>query len=127
MYDPSVELTADNLKNALDSHQSLISDVYQSLNKQDYIRLQQYQKSIADVKIYSERIQFSMSQTFNRIQFPVPFLSVPTVSLTIEQADPFFATAVVQSVTQNEVNYALFFSGKVNVQNYILHVTAIGF
>jgi hypothetical protein len=127
MYDPSVELTSENIKNALDSHQSLIGNVYQSVNRLDYLRLQGQQKSIGELKVYSDRLQFSITQTFNRIQFPVPFISIPTVQLTVEQADPFFVTPVIKSVTQNEVNYAIFYSGNINVQNYTLHVTAIGY
>ena len=126
-FNPNDELTIDALTQTLASHESNINNNSQILNDTNNLRLQGNANNLANLKVYAQRLSFPIGQTLNRILFPFAFNSIPTVSLTVEQADPFFVTAVVKSVSTNDLEYAIFYSGNINVQNYTLHVTAIGY
>ena len=126
VFNPNEPITLETVKKVLIDHENAILNTSYRLSKTDSIRVNDNSVSTGDLKIFSKRSSYPITETTGRVRFGIAFNSVPTVTLTVEQKDPFFVTAVIKSVTKTEVDYAIFYSGNVNVQNYTLNVIAVG-
>jgi len=126
-FNPDEPITLETIKNVLVDHENAILNTSYVLKKTTNLNLGGNPKNSSELKIFSNRKSLPITETTGRINFNVPFNSPPAVTLTVEQKDPFFVTAVVKSVTNTEVDYAIFYSGNINVQNYTLHIIAVGY
>ena len=127
VFNPNDPISLETIKKALVDHESYILNINSQLNSVSNLSLSDSSNTLSGLKVFSKRISFPINETLGKIKFSIPFSVPPTVTLSVEQKDPFFVTAVIKSVTNTDVDYAIFYSGNVSVQNYTLHVIAIGY
>lgn len=127
VFNPNEPLSLESVKRTLLDHENAILDTSYRLTRTGAVRINNDPKNATDLKVFAQRINFPITETLGRVRFGVPFSTIPVVTLTVEQKDPFFATAIAKSVTSTEVDFALFYSGNVSVQNYTLNIIAVGY
>lgn len=127
VFNPNDPISLETVKRVLLDHENAILSTSYALTRTGAVRINDDKKNPVDLKVFAQRINFPITESLGRIRFGVPFSTIPVVTLTVEQKDPFFATAIVKSVTSTEVDFALFYSGNVSVQNYTLNVIAVGY